>query len=462
MSRDKPSSFFRRLVGLIVVGLAVLLGLALVRVGAAPEVTIEPELPGIGKKTPLRVTVREPGRGLSDVRVEIVQGDRVELLAGNRYTPRTFWKFWGDRTVEDVVTAEVGSSKQDWLREGPAKIRVTAGRASTWLRSPDPTVAEHELQVKLRPPSLQRLSTQTYVTQGGCEAVVYRVGPTSVRDGVQAGARWFPGHPLPGGGPQDRFALFAAPYDLETADGIRLVAFDDVGNGAQTAFVDRFQQRPVQRDTIQLTDAFLSRVVPEIMDHAPELRDRGNLLDNYLAINGELRQQNGETLAELARASASEFKWRRSFLQMRNAQVMSDFADRRTYVYDGRPVDRQDHLGFDLASVSNTEVQAANDGTVVLSQYFGIYGNTVVIDHGYGLMSLYGHLSSLDVAEGQAVVRGQVIGRSGQTGLAGGDHVHYTMLLQGLPVDPREWWDAHWLRDRLGLKLGSGLALADS
>ena len=142
---------------------------------------------------------------------------------------------------------------------------------------------------------------------------------------------------------------------------------------------------------------------------------------------------------------------------MRNAKVMSDFADHRTYLYQGREVDQQDHLGFDLASTRGAEIQAANHGFVALARYFGIYGNAVVIDHGYGLMSLYGHLSSINVAEGQEVQRGDVLGRSGATGLAGGDHLHFTMLLQGLPVDPREWWDGHWIQDRLVLKLGAGL-----
>jgi murein DD-endopeptidase MepM/ murein hydrolase activator NlpD len=123
-------------------------------------------------------------------------------------------------------------------------------------------------------------------------------------------------------------------------------------------------------------------------------------------------------------------------------------------------VDQQDHLGIDQATVRRDRVEAGNDGVVLLARYFGIYGNAVVIDHGYGLMSLYGHLSSLDVAEGQAVERGQAIGRTGDTGLAGGDHLHFTMLLGGLPVDPREWWDAHWIHDRLQLKLGAALPFA--
>jgi murein DD-endopeptidase MepM/ murein hydrolase activator NlpD len=98
-------------------------------------------------------------------------------------------------------------------------------------------------------------------------------------------------------------------------------------------------------------------------------------------------------------------------------------------------------------------VRAANDGVVVFAGFLGIYGNAAVIDHGCGLQSLYGHMSSLAVKEGDQVKREQEIGRSGQTGLAAGDHLHFTMLLDGIPVNPTEWWDPHWIHDRIEVKL---------
>ena len=136
---------------------------------------------------------------------------------------------------------------------------------------------------------------------------------------------------------------------------------------------------------------------------------------------------------------------------------MSAFADQRTYIYEGREVDQQTHLGYDLASVAQSPVPAANRGTVAMARYFGIYGNTVVLDHGHGLMTLYSHLSSIDVEEGQEVERGATLGRTGATGLAGGDHLHFTTLVGGLPVNPTEWWDASWIRDRVARKLGPAL-----
>ncbi|MDX1389021.1 MAG: M23 family metallopeptidase, partial [Acidobacteriota bacterium] len=268
---------------------------------------------------------------------------------------------------------------------------------------------------------------------------------------------FFPGYVLPGGEAGDRFALFAVPYDLDDVEQVRLLAIDDVDNRAEAAIVNRFDKKPLRTDTIQVSDAFMERVVPTILYNSPEMTDRGNLLENYLQINSDLRSRNAKTLEELAASSAETFYWSQPFLQMPNTKVMASFAERRTYMYEGRAVDEQDHLGFDLASTRQAPVPAANDGEVVLARYLGIYGNTVVIDHGFGLMSLYGHLSSIDVAEGQHVVRGDSVGRTGATGLAGGDHLHFTILLQGLPVTPMEWWDRRWIRDHLDAKLGDSL-----
>ena len=81
----------------------------------------------------------------------------------------------------------------------------------------------------------------------------------------------------------------------------------------------------------------------------------------------------------------------------------------------------------------------------------------MVVDHGYGLMSLYSHLSAIAVGEGETIERGAVLGTTGETGLAGGGHLHFSFLLAGLPVDPVEWWDPAWIRNRIGRKLGAAL-----
>jgi murein DD-endopeptidase MepM/ murein hydrolase activator NlpD len=423
--------------------------------GAAPKVTVDPAMPGIGKRTPIRVRVEEPGR-VEKVKVEVVQGTDVKPVEEKAFEPVPVWKFWGSPPPAEM-TVDVGRETVQGLRAGEATIRVTAERAGSLLRRPAPVVAEIKLPVRLAPPALGIVSNFHYTAQGGSEAVVYRVGEGSVRDGVQSGAWWFPGFPVPGPDKQLRFALFAIPYDMTDASKIRLVAVDEVGNRAEAGFIDKFTPRPLKTDTIEVNDAFLNRVVPAILSQSPEVADKGDLLQNYLAINRDLRKKNAETLKELGAKSVPKFLWNQSFLPMANAAITAAFADRRTYVYNGKPIDQQDHLGFDMASVERDAIRASNNGRVVLARFFGIYGNAVVIDHGYGLQSLYGHLSSISVKEGDTVQRGQELGRSGQTGLAGGDHLHFTLLLQGLAVTPVEWWDPHWIQDRVARKLGPAL-----
>jgi murein DD-endopeptidase MepM/ murein hydrolase activator NlpD len=426
--------------------------------GRPPHVEIRPGLAGIGRRTPIEVKIDDTGR-VEKLTVDVVQGMDVKPVLEKGFETHPAWAFWRTPTPSDL-RLEVGRDTVPGLRGGKATIRVTAQRPGSLLRVPDPVVVAIELPVRLAPPSLAVLSGFHYVAQGGCEAVVYRLGEGAVKDGVQSGVWWFPGYPLPGAtDPGTRFALFAVPYDAENAAGVHLVAIDDVGNQASAAFIDRFFPKPLKHDVIQLNDAFLQRVVPDIMRETPDLQDRGGPLQNYLEINGELRRREGKELDALASRSANRFLWKEPFLAMPNAKITAAFAQRRDYQYQGRHVDQQDHLGFDMASVEHAAVPASNDGVVLLARFFGIYGNAVVIDHGYGLMSLYGHLSSLEVHEGEAVKRGQEVGRSGETGLAGGDHLHFTMLLRGLPVNPVEWWDPHWIQDRLARKLGAASGL---
>ena len=166
-------------------------------------------------------------------------------------------------------------------------------------------------------------------------------------------------------------------------------------------------------------------------------------------MNEEVRKENEKRIEEIGGKSADQRLWRGKFIQLKNSKVLSRYGERRRYAYKGKLISKSWHLGYDLASVKNARVPAANHGVVVFAGDLGIYGNTVIIDHGYGLMTLYAHLADFKVKEGDAVRKGQTIGYTDTTGLALGDHLHFGVLIDGYEVTPLEWWDRKWIRTRI-------------
>ena len=445
-SRQKKSSI-RRILFLPILLLLILVLLAIWRVGPTTIVTLTPSLPAVGPSTEVDISCSEPTRGLVAVEVELIQGERSWRLSQKTYTPRPFWAFWGAATFEDQWRVQVGKSHQKEILPGAAELRVVSHRADTWFRRPGPTTEVLPLEVRLSPPDLTVEAASAQVTQGGSGAVVYRVGDSASRHGLRLRDREIPGAVLDSG---RGFLIFGVPYDLVDANAeMRLFAEDELGNRIEQSFIRGYATRTFKQDDIRLSDGFFEDVVPEILAHTPEITDQGSRLDTYLLINDQLRRANAERLATLSEGSKPEFLWQGAFTQLPSSRAMAGFGDQRTYLYEGKAMDHQVHLGFDLASHRRAEIPAANRGVVVLAEYFGIYGKTVVIDHGFGLMSLYSHLSEISVDVGQALEQGDVLGRTGATGLAGGDHLHFSVLIHGIQVNPLEWWDRRWIQNQI-------------
>lgn len=427
--------------------------------GAPPSLTITRPDKVVGQAGTLEVLAESPGGRFTTLTVTLEQnGTTVPLfsLPGN-----------GVSTLQQVdanrvrVERPLGKQSVPELREGTARIVVTASRPSFLNLRTLSSTASKEFRVRLEPPRIAVVSTHHYVNHGGAEMVVYRATPPDVASGVRVGDVEYPGFPLSGVGtavadPALKVAFFALLYDQDLNERIVAFARDEAGNEAKASFIDNVFEKPFKRSRIEIDDRFIERQVPDIIAHSPELKMNGPSGDNladFLRVNGELRKINTDEIAALAAKTSPKKLWNGPFVQLGNSKVEASFADHRTYVYKGKDVDQQVHLGFDLAVTTHVPVAAANDGIVVNASWLGIYGNCVIIDHGMGVQSLYGHLMSFDVKVGDTVTRGQIVGKSDSTGLAGGDHLHFTMLVGGRMVNPVEWWDTHWIADRVDRKL---------
>lgn len=457
----------RRLLLLVALGVVAVVGAGVLWVAwgvAPPAVTIAQPVRVLGATGRLDLVVSVPGRGpLTRLEAALEQNGRRVMLAALTDAAEVALR---QETAERLrLTRPLDRRLLSSLSSGPARLVVVAARRGP-LGWPEREIrVARDLVVRLEPPRVSVVSTLHYINHGGSELVVYRVSPEAVVSGVQVGEVFYPGYPAAAAGvttadPGLRLAFFAVRFDQDLSVRPELVARDEAGNEARAPFAFRLFPKPFRRTRIDVDDRFMERVVTEIEARSAEARDlagdgspSADLLTRFLRINGPLRRRNAETIAALARTTAPEMLWRGPFLPLAGSQVESRFADYRTYVYRGREVDRQVHLGFDLAATANAPVRAANRGRVVFADYLGIYGNAVVVDHGLGVQSFYAHLASIEVRVGDLVERGAELGRTGMTGLAGGDHLHFTMLVGGQPVDPVEWWDAHWIEDRVTRKL---------
>ncbi len=404
---------------------------------ATPVVELALSNPSLGQATPVTVRVRDP-RGVRSVQASVEQNGvsyPVFNIAQPSKEPESSWNF----------TAGIKTTPQ--LQAGKAKLIVEA-TSNDLLRKTGR--AERDVTIVTQPPSVTADSEQHYLYLGMADLATFSVSGNWTEAGVRVGDQTFRGWPMPGGKP-GMFSLFAFAWNMPPDTAPMVYASNGTGNDVTSPLVVIFPKKEQPKYTVhdlQVSDAFMQKVVNEL-----DPNGSGDLVARFVKINSEMRKANNKTLSDLRLKTADKFLWSKPFIRQPHSQAEANFADLRNYIYHGQKIDQQVHLGYDLAVTQHVGVQASNDGKVVYAAPLGIYGNCVVVDHGYGLQTIYGHMSRIDVHEGDLVKQGQVMGLSGMTGMAGGDHIHFAMQLDGVQIDPKEWWDAHWIRDHIARRV---------
>lgn len=427
------------LVGLALAGVALLTWLALGSLDwEDPWVEAPDQLAVAGSKAAFTFKAGDRDSGLKDLKVKVKQGDGPERVV----LARTFPPGGEAGTVVEVpITLE---PKTLGLKEGKASLTVTAVDRS-WRNffSGRSTSLTRDLEVDLVPLTVSFVSVSHLLQAGGTGLIIYRVNKTPRESGVRLGGHFSPGHPVPKGQTGVYGALFFIPQDASGLLAAEIVARGAVGSETKQSVSLRLKPKKWRHDQMKLSEGFLRQVASTF----PEA-DQGDLLKTFLEVNRKMRQANHDKVRRVTAGSQPQPLWSGAFLRY-HGKSMARFGDRRTYLWQNRAVDEQVHLGEDLASLIHSPVPAGNNGVVVLAEPLGIYGNTVIVDHGLGVSSMYSHLSKFEVKAGDRVEKGQVLGRTGTTGLAGGDHLHFGVIIHGEFVNPVEWWDAHWFKDQV-------------
>ena len=380
-----------------------------------PQIALSSNADVVGA-APIEISVADKGMGLKSVTATLSQAGIEHRLAAEQFS-------------EPVAEKKLSFSlaKVAGVKEGPALLRVTARDASLWHSfSGNEAVLEKNITVDVTPPTLELIADDRYVNFGGVGVIVYKASADTATSGVKMGDYFFPGFP---GQIKDRpeylLALFAHPYNVPPEMRPTLVATDKAGNTREMRIAYELKNVRYKKSTIALSDNFLqNKIVPLIPDAASK---QGSPQEQFVAVNKALRKVNEDRINEVTKKATPQMLWKDAFAQLSNSKVEANFADFRTYTYNGQPVDSAYHLGYDLSVTRNYPVEASNSGKVAFTGELGIYGNTVILDHGLGLFTLYGHLNSIDVKVGDSVSKRQPLGKTGETGLAAGDHLHFVI-----------------------------------
>ena len=409
--------------------------------GKHVDLKLAKAVPAIGTDTGIVVEADDP-HGVKYFSASIEQNGQSQTV----YEDKT-----KSKQATRTYSFAAGKKQAAFLKEGPAKLVIAASsndfRGST-------TDFSQDVQVVLRPPSIVADGRQHYINQGGAELVTLDLGGAWTDAGVRVAQYTAGTFPMPGepDNSNHRFSLFPYPWDVPIDTVPTAFVRNSAGTEVTATFWFKVFPKKFHSRDIILTDKNMQKVVGEL---DPE--GTGSLVERFVKLNRDMRKANSQTIYNLRTNTEKKILWSGPFVPYEGTRE-SFFADKRSYIYNGKKVDEQVHLGYDLAQTANSPVKAANSGKVIYADRLGLYGNCVIIDHGYSLESLYGHMSKIMVKVGEMVGKNQQIGVSGSTGMAFGDHVHFSMMIAGYQVDPKEWWDEHWIHDRILSKIGPGEA----
>lgn len=404
-----------------------------------PVIVLSPDTGRVSPAQELTVTMTDAVSNIKSVTVMVRKSSGAVTI---------FERTFASASPRQTVTF---SLKEAGLRDGNFELEIKArdtalagfGRGNT-------TTRVWNMRLDTQPPRVSVRSTAPSLKRGSVTAVAYAVSEDVMKTGVQVGDHFFPGYKQPNG---LYYCFIAFPIDVTPSQfSPTIMAQDLAGNESRGRLIVHVQERPYRSDVMNISEKFLNDKFPVLKELVPEA---ATPLEAYVAVNRDVRLQNEAVLRELAKTSAPTMLWSGIFGRLPGSAVMAQYGDNRTYKYNGQTIDQQTHMGLDLASTAKAAVPAANSGKVVYAAPLGIFGNLVVIDHGLGLMSLYSHMSEILTAVGNEVVRGDIIGHTGTTGLAGGDHLHFGMLVGGVQVQPVDWYDRNWIKNTITDRLAA-------
>jgi len=438
--KSSIASFILGLIFLILVG-----GLAYVYNSSSfernvPTITLQKEIDW-NLKDPIAIQVSDES-GLKMVKASLYDGEKSIDLEN-----KTF------KNPESVVDLNLSFPKTGFgANKKLFELTVEAIDASKWnFFAGNHVSAKAIIKVDTKRPDVMIVSNSYKIMKGGAATVIFKAQDDAMKSlyiETSYGKKFYP---TPFYKEGYYISLIAWPTRAENFSAA-IVAIDRAGNLTKAHIPLFLQDHKYKTSTIQLTDSFLDGKIADLISEIAPERSSLDKLEKFKFVNEGMRDGNENNIVKVTSVIPTQMMssfYLKPFYPLRNGKVVASFGDHRFYEYNKQPTSESYHLGIDLASNAHASIETSNDGVVAFAKENGIYGNNLLISHGLGLYSLYGHCSSFLVKEGDEVKAGDVVAKTGMTGLALGDHLHFGMYVQGVDVGPEEWMDTVWLKDNV-------------
>jgi len=391
------------------------------------------------RKDPLKINVSD-NVALNSYEIKLSDGTKSVIIDQG---------FFDEGTKAQVLQVKYPKGKVLDPKAKDYKLTVTVGDKSMWnMMDGNSATKTIDLTIDYKRPNVNILSNSRMINQGGSALVVFQADDENMDElYILANKNKFKAQPYKKEGYYA--ALIAWPFKDDSFDA-KIVA-TDLAKNRREVHIPFYHGNPRYKTSyIKATDKFIDGKITDLASSDPEYAEITDKLKKLKAINETMRLKNEDLIYKMSKHVSDEMldHWKiKKFYPLRNGKRVASFGDHRYYYYGSKDniVSESYHVGYDLASNSMADIKASNPGKVVFADDNGIYGNMPLIDHGLGLYTLYGHCSQLLVNEGDEVHKGQTIAKTGMTGLALGDHLHFGMLVQGIEVRPVEWFDQSWI-----------------
>lgn len=410
------------------------------------SVMFEREIPAISMKNsgywnlkdPLEVAINDIS-GLKSYKVTLKSDAEETVLYHEQYME-----------AHESVNVKIDPPKSAYaMKEKNIKIVVEATDASKWnLFKGNIARSEFELKIDKKRPLVNIIVNSYKINKGGAALVIFKTEDENLKNvyiETNFGKK-FIAQPFY----KEGYYISLLAWPITEKDFKATVVAEDYAQNTIQAYIPLYLQDKIYKvSNIKIEDNFLKGKIADLAEEFEETQGVTDPIKQFKIINEDVRIKNEKLIHEITSKVSdkmiNDFKIN-SMYPLKNGQVVAHYGDHRIYSYNGEDISESYHMGLDLASNAIADIKTQNSGNIVFSEYNGLYGNMPIIDHGLGLYTLYGHCSTVNINNGEAVNEGATIANTGKSGYAMGDHLHFGVLVQGIEVYPAEWMDDNWMK----------------